>query len=633
MASGPQIYAFGPFSLDRGEHLLLRDGQPIRLTPKAFELLCRLVENRGRILTKDELLQQVWPDTVVEETTLSKNIFLLRKALNENGGQTYIETIPKIGYRFVAEVHAVAASMPEPPQATDAPSSTALVRRWPRWTGLAPYFAAGISLLLLIAIVVSRRARETSGSKAASTQRHMLLVLPFKNLAGGAAQDYFADGLTEELITQVGRIDPRRLAVIGRMSAMQYKNSDKPLKEIAEELGAAYVLNGAVQRDADRVHISVHLLTPADGAELWATSLDCKVTDILDIESEVARAVAKQIDTSVPAALATEARASKVNPVAYDLYLKGRYLWNKRTAGDLQKSIIYFQQAIDLDSDYAPAYAGLADCYGLQIFYSASQGSPVFQLAKQAAQRALALDDDSVEAHTSLGFILLWSDWDWVGAEREYRRALEINPGYATAHQYYAEYLRLTGHQRESIEESKRALELDPLSPIIAQEMALPYYYMGDEAAAIHQLKAVLDLEPDFSAGHAQLGWVYEQGGRYGDAIAEYQAATRDMPAPWVLGGLGQVYAESGRIAQAKRVLAALRRRDSASDKYAIALVYRGLGKRDAAVYWLNRAAQEHEWGVLTLGVDPKWKSYRDYPAFQEILDNVGAPAVTHAGG
>jgi TolB-like protein/DNA-binding winged helix-turn-helix (wHTH) protein len=433
------LYAFGPFQLDPAQRLLFRDDGVVPLTPKALDTLLVLVENRGQLLTKDELLERVWPGTFVEEVTLAKNISTLRKALGEppEGGE-YIETHSKRGYRFVAEVHAIereaSAAPSASPAETPAPAAAPSARP-PAWRVSAAVLAA---VLLVTGAALWYRGRSLA---TPANGKIMLAVLPFENLSGDPAQEYFSSGLTEEMITQLGRLDPGRLGVIARTSAMQYKDAHKDVRQIGSELGVDYLLEGSVRREGNRVRISAQLIQVRDQSHQWAADYDRDLRDILALQSEVAGAIAQQIRLQLtPEQHARLQNARTLNAEAYESYLKGRFFWNKRTVEGHQKAIEYFQKAVALDPNYAQAYAGLADAYALLGSWAnpvMPRGEAMGQ-ARAAAQKALSLDDSLSDAHASLGFVKMHYDWDFAGAEKEFQRAIALNPGYATAHHWYA---------------------------------------------------------------------------------------------------------------------------------------------------------------------------------------------------
>ena len=487
------LYEFGEFTLDPQGRVLRRAGQTVSLTPKAFDVLVLLIQNAGRIVTKDELMTAVWADSFVEESNLTQTIFMVRKALDETSDRRYILTVQGQGYRFLAPVTEKANSMEEieapeieeplpPPSAGTVPE----IQLPSRTRGARDWKAAviGCAAVALVVIVVSTLwiSRSWHGV-VEQPARTMLAVLPFENFTGDPGQEYFSDGLTEEMISQLGNLDPSHLGVIARTSVMHYKHSQESIPRIGKDLGVQYVIEGSVRRDSERVRITAQLIQVKDQSHLWAREYDRDLGHLLELQAEIARELANEIDFSLsgrrPAEAARQAVAhapgskSGANSYeAYDLYLKGRYFWNKMTGGGFRQAADYFQQAIDKDPNYGRAYAGLADTFSLESTWYAGPQNELMPKARAAALRALQLDDSLAEAHVSLALIKENYDYDWPGAENEYRKAIQLNPQYATAHQWYAEFLSWQGRFDEAMAESERARQLDPLSLIIATDHA-----------------------------------------------------------------------------------------------------------------------------------------------------------------
>jgi len=490
MPEGKHFYEFGPFRLDPVERLLLRNNQTIPLAPKAFETLLLLVENSGHLLTKDELLKRLWPDTFVEEVNLAQNISAIRKALNGKGDEQYIETVPKGGYRFVADTRRVSRESPSllaPPAAPVRVSPPALTpeRRKQSRIGIL----SGAAVLVISAAVLpfvwrSGIFHPKDTSPAASAQIHSIAVLPLANLSGDPAQDYFADGMTEELTTDLGQISALR--VISRTSAMHYKGTNKTLPEIARELHVDAVVEGSVERVGERVRITAQLVEAPTDRHLWARRYERDLRDVLRLQDEVAQAIAEEIKVKLtPEEQIHLANARPVNAQAHEADLRGYYELRRHTPAGLyvagqgeaiEKSIKYFQQAVALDPNDALAYAGLADAYYDQSTFLRAP-LEVMPKAKAAAVRAVELDETFAEAHASLGYVKLTFDWDWPGAEREFRRALELNPNLPRAHAGYAHYLLVMRRMDEAIQELDRVQKIDPLFP--QSHMGLPWLLLS----------------------------------------------------------------------------------------------------------------------------------------------------------
>jgi TolB-like protein/DNA-binding winged helix-turn-helix (wHTH) protein/Tfp pilus assembly protein PilF len=621
-----RFFDFGRFRLDSVERVLLADSHPVALTPKAFETLLDLLEHSGHILEKDELLKRVWPDTFVEEGTLVQNISTLRKVLGEApDGSAYIETIPRRGYRFAG---AVCKTDFEPGSKENVPPVPIVTaRRAGRLGWIAGLAIAAVSLVTFFLV------RERIWSRTiAAPKKIMLAVLPFENLSGDSQQEYFSTGLTEEMITQLGDLEPNRLGVIARTSALQYKGAKKDTRQIGRELGVDYILEGSVRREGDRVRITAQLIQVKDQTHLWARDYDRNLRDILALQSDVASAIAQEIKLK----LTSEERARlastpALNPEAYELYLKGRYFWNKRTKDGFVKAIGYFQQAIVRDPKYAQAYAGLADAYALlgslpTVEIPRQEAMPK---AKAAALKALELNDSLAEAHTSLAFVEMQYEWDWPGSEKEFKRALELNPNYATAHQWYAVWLMSQGKQDAALEEERRAQEADPLSTIIKTDTAQLLVYAGRYDEAVQQAQRALEIDPGFLLGHDYLAVAYTEKKDYQAAISEFQwVLAISKEDAWATSGIARTYALADQKRESEAVLrgilhAAKNREDLALQ---LATVYTALGENDRALAWLEKAYQRRDGGLILLNVVPEFQSLHLDPRFDDLLRRLGLP-------
>jgi TolB-like protein/DNA-binding winged helix-turn-helix (wHTH) protein/Tfp pilus assembly protein PilF len=618
-----RFFDFGRFRLDSVERVLLADSHPVALTPKAFETLLHLLENSGHILEKDDLLKRVWPDTFVEEGTLVQNISTLRKVLGEApDGSAYIDTIPRRGYRFAG---AVRTTDFESSSEENFPPVTARPAGRPVWIiGLA---IAAVSLVTLFL------ARERIWPRTdPAPKKIMLAVLPFENLSGDSQQDYFSSGLTEEMITQLGDLEPNRLGVIARTSAMQYKGAKKDTRQIGRELGVDYILEGSVRREGDRVRITAQLIQVRDQTHLWARDYDRNLRDILALQSDVAGAIAREIRLKLPSEeRARLASTPALDPEAYELYLKGRYFWNKRTEDGFVKAIGYFEQATVLDPKYAPPYAGLADAYALlgsMPNQEVSRGEAMPK-AKAAALKALQLNDSLADAHASLAFVEMQYEWDWPGSDKEFKRALELNPNYATAHQWYAVWLMSQGKEDAAFEEERRAQEADPLSTIIKTDTAQLLVYAGRYDEAVQQAQRALEIDPGFQLAHIYLGEAYT-------AKQDYQAAISELQNPlaiskgnvWAKAVIARTYALAGQRRKSEAILRDMlhgvkNREDLALE---LAIVYAALGENDQAFACLEKGYQRREGGLILLNVTPDFKSLHLDPRFDDLAQRVGLP-------
>ncbi len=622
------LYAFGDFRLDVQNRVLRQGEKPVALTPKAFEVLLLLIQHSGQVVTKDELMRVVWPDSFVEESNLTQTVFVLRKALGETPERRYILTVQGRGYRFASEVKevsgsvAVAPQTPPPPPRTEVSQPESTDRNW----GKKMWLVTGAVLLVLAVVLTAYFRRSHSHTQAQRARvRVMLAVLPFQNLTGDPTQEYFSDGLTEEMISHLGVLDPKGLGVIARTSVMHYKNNQPQLSQIGRELGVQYVLEGSIRRDEKKVRVSAQLIQVNDQTHLWARQYDRESSNLLGLQGEIAQEIGDEILLMLgedKSALAVSKPETPKSYEAYDLYLKGRYFWNKRSPEGFEEAIKYFEQAIAKDPDYARAYAGLADSYTLLPGYTMTvPQTEALPKARAAALKALQLDGGLAEAHTSLALITENYDWDWQTAEKEYRRAIDLNPNYATAHHWYAEFLTWNGRFDEAFQESERARQLDPLSLIIAADNAMIFYYSRQYDRAEKGFNAVLEMEPTFPRGH-MVRSVYVKTGQFAKALADIDKYNPDN-APWervyVLGS-------AGRAAEAQRAMERLKElsRRYPVDPAAFAWAYIGMGKKDETLDALEKAYARHSNMMDTLKVEPAWDPLRDDPRFQSLVHRVG---------
>jgi len=619
-AQAQRLYEFGPFQLDPDEHRLLEDGRHVPLTPKAFQTLLVLVENQGRVLEKDDLLKKVWPDTFVEEATLAQNIFTLRKQLHDGRAEAvYIETIPKRGYRFAAPVRLVELPPKDQWMVSGPEEGASKVLRSPRrWVWIA---AAAVVLAAAAGVYLSYRRSPSASHRA------MLVVLPVQNLTGDTSRDYVTDGLTEEVIADLGSANPQRLGVIARTSAMGYKQTHKTVQAIARELGVDYVLESSLREGPGHVRFTAQLIRTRDQTHVWAHNYDRPVTDLLALQVELARTVADEIRVGItPERAARMASTRPVRPEAYDAYLKGRFFWNKRTPEAMKSAEEYFQQATRADPTFAPAYAGLADCYQVMVNLAQISAKDGFTRARAAALKALEIDNTLAEAHTSLASIKGDYDWDWSGAEAEYKHALELNPNYATAHHWYAEFLAGMGRFDEATDEISKAREIDPLSPVIGVTVGQMYCRTGQCEPGIQQLKKTLEVHPDFAEAHEALAEIYAYRGMYGDSLAEL-AKDPDPPAGHAVVLAGYAAAKAGRKPEA---LTALRQLQSQPDlphrDCHLADLYAALGDKDRAFANLESARQGHDSYLPYFRADFLLQDLRSDPRYAELIARMNMP-------
>jgi TolB-like protein/DNA-binding winged helix-turn-helix (wHTH) protein/Tfp pilus assembly protein PilF len=623
--------------LDRSACELRRSGKPVKLSRIPMELLLLLVERRGELVTRDEIGERIWGKDVFvdQDNNINAAIRKLRQVLDDDPVQPrFVQTVTGRGYRFTAPTPKGASLAPilEPTSEPVAPQGVtgapgAIPDPLPQIQArrLPPALAALAFLLMVAAGVYFQWFRVRSHPQAASG-RLMLAVLPFENLTGDPGQDYFSDGLTEEMIAQLGNLDPEHLGVIARTSAMHYKGTTQKLDQIGSELGVQYVLEGSVRRSSDKVRITAQLIQIKDQSHVWARQYDRELNNLLALQSEIAREIAQGIPlgfgdrrTAVPAhhpPLATQEYD------AYDLYLKGRYFWNKRTPRGLAQAIECFQQAIAKDPNYARAYAGLADTYALLSGYTLASQTESMSRARAAALKALELDDGLAEAHTSLALITENYDWDWKTAEKQYRRAIELNPNYATAHHWYAEFLTWQGRFDEAFAESERARQLDPLSLIIASDNAAILYYSRQYDRAIAKCHAVFEMEPNFPRAHLVVAVDVEKG-QFEDALAELDTWE---DGPWTWSWRVYVYGRHGQLAQARHSLERLNQlyHQQPTGPDPMVWAYLGMGDKDEAFAWLKKAYADHSNSLTTLRVEPAYDPLRSDPRFQDLIRRVG---------
>ena len=636
------FYEFGPFRIDSAERVLLQDGKLVHLTGKAFDVLLALVERSGHIVKRDELIEKVWPDCFVEEGNLTVTISMLRKVLEAGeNGNPYIETVPRRGYRFTAEVREipidgekqtplkeagsrVAANEKELTVTTDGGEAKGQERRLKAPAGPGRKTALLVAAVLVIGtlagLLLFRRGERTAA------EIKSLAVLPLRNLSGDLEQDYFAEGMTEALINHLAKIGALR--VISRTSAMHYKETAKQLPEIARELKVDAIVEGSVLRSGDRVRIAVRLIHAPTEQHLWASSYERDLRDVLDLQREMAQTIAQEIQIKVtPAEQARLARARPVNRKAYLDYLKGRHHWNKRTQESLNKAIEHFQSAIEEDPTYAPAYAGLSDCYGLMGTVGIGRKSPreTRPLAVAAARKALQIDGELAEAHAALATMHHY-EWEWVEAERGFQRALELNPGYPHGHALYSDYLVSRGRLEQAVAEARRAEELDPLSVNMKWHVGYTLYFARRHDEAIQQLQNTLELDPNYAWAHWILGISYVHKSMFAEAIASLEKAVALSKSPSFVAWLASAYAMSGNTVQARKLLRELM--DLQKQRYvspaAIAQLYISLGEKDRAFEWLEKAYQERSNFMAYLGVNPAVDPLRSDPRFQDLLRRIG---------
>lgn len=635
--------------LDPASYELRRSGRVLKLERIPTQILLFLVERRGQLVTRDEIVERVWGKDAFLDTDNSINgaIRKIRQALKDDPEHPrFIQTITGRGYRFIAPAakEVQLPAIPSSPAADSTPAQAAAasalaadvadplpppaVKSGKRHrlvaAAIAVVFIAGAATATWIFGPWSSTGAHPAGGRV------VLAVLPFENLTGDPSQDYFSEGMTEEMITEIGTLDPQHLGVIARTSVMTYQHNPKPITQIGHELGAQYVLEGSVRRGGDKVRVTAQLIRVQDQTHLWAREYDRELKDLLVLQSDIARHTADDI-----AAALGERKAPAVKEApfltaqsyeSHDLYLRGLYFWNQRGVDGLERAIDYFQQAVNKDPQNARAYAGLADSYALLGGFSGIERPEYATNANAAALRALQLDPNLAEAHTAFALIRENYHWDWQTAEQEYQKAIALNPSYATAYQWYAECLMWQGRFDEALKESDRARELDPHSLIISSDRGAIFYYSRQYDRAIQELLGVREMAPDFPSS-GLIAAAYAHRGMFDKAFAA-QGSAVDATSYWA--ERAQLFALAGRRADAEKALdslLALQLRQPAPqfvNMGYIALAYLSAGKNVQALARLEQASQEQPRVLTNLRVNPAYDPLRSDPRFGELLLRCG---------
>src|SRR5258708_7084413 len=652
----PRIAHFGVFeaAIEAGE--LRKHGLRLKLSEQPFQILAMLLERPGEIVSREELRELLWPrDTFVDfDHGLNNAVLKLREGLGDSSGHPrYVETLPRRGYRFIAPVELknaisnVSASVqvltghPVPTEGVapePVPDNSSLLRKviegqrkshfaLPRIAVLVAAVLAGSALISGITV---HYVRGVNASKGKTNLSSSLVVLPLENLSGDKEQDYFADGMTDDLIASLAKI--RSLRVISRSTAMAYKGTHKPLNQIANELNVDAVVEGTVMRVGNRVRITAELVQVSTDRHLWADTYESQIGDVLTLQNRVSSAIVDEIRINLtPEDKERLAKNPSVSPEAYEEYLKGRYYWNKRSGDGFTKAIGYFEHATREDPHYALAYAGLADCYGIigATIYGTVPAEEAAPKAKAAAIRALEIDPSLAEAETSLATAKFNYDWDWAGASEGFKQAIQMDPKYATAYQRYSLYSIAMGRFDDSFEQIKRARDLDPLSISINSSFGWRLYLARQYDRSIAQLRDTLEMDPNYEWAHLILGQAYEQKRELNLALAELKKAVQlSRNTPFIVSTLPHSYAVPGNTAEAQKLLAQLmtQSRTQYVSPYYIAVVYLGLGKNAIAMNWLDKAFADLSNGLVFAGVEPQLDPLRSDPRFIAIQNNLNFP-------
>lgn len=629
--AGP-LYEFGPFQLDVSEHRLLHGREIVPVSPKVFDTLLVLIQHSGHVIQKNELMTRLWPDSFVEESSLTQNISLLRKALGEGGEQQFIETVPKLGYRFVAPVKVVEVNgngggaeavvlLDEPPKIAPLPRSEIRVRR-------KVMLSSGATLLLLaIAVggVYLWRMKTRALSVVSEERVRSLAVLPFKPLASNGSDEFLGLGMADALIVKLSNFE--QVNVRPTSSIIKYAGHEFDSRSAGQELGVDTVLDGTIQHVGDRVRVTVMLLSIRDGKALWSGKFDERFTDIFALQDSISEKLASVLQLEL--ATGKQAQLNKhftENAEAYSDYAMGLYFWNKRSKEGLAKAIDYFRKATEADHHYALAYAMLADTYCLTIFYDSTVPSDeVLRKAEEAVVRACQLDDTLAEAHAAMGMLKNYKN-DPAGAEQSYRRAIELNPNSAIAHYRYAFSLLTRLEIDGAVREMQRAQELDPISLPINTTLAGCFLYIGQYDEAVKYSKLALEVDPQFGMARFNLGEAYEWKGLHDEAAAEYLKLSEQQGFR-LYGklGLAFVYARSGRQNEARRLLGQVKSQFTSDEAFfdlplQIAAMYAALGEKDEAFYWLESALESWRARRYDLRYNRQLNTLKGDPKYEQIL-------------
>jgi DNA-binding winged helix-turn-helix (wHTH) protein/TolB-like protein/Tfp pilus assembly protein PilF len=612
-------FSFSSFWLDIEKRQLLHRNQPVILTRKALDTLGVLVSNAGRVVSREELKRLVWGDAFVEEATIAQNIFTLRKTLGEHEpGQNLIETIAGVGYRFTGQGHSyISEASPQRSEAAESRRPLPVSKFQVRLLWVVPAVVLGVGI---VAAIWWRYApRHTPRIQS-------LAVLPFANLTGDPQQEYLADGISDALLTDVAQISGLR--VISGSSAARYAKTEK----IPQDLHVDALIEGAVLKNGDQLAVDVRLVQTADDHTLWTARFELSPRDLLGLNSNISRSLTRQLQSPGSEHFAApQPSVGTGNVEAYNEYLKGRFFWNKRTEDAFVKAIAYFSHAVALDPKYAQAYAGLADSYALlgSLPNAEMPRAQAMPKAKAAALQALQIDDSLAEAHTSLAFVNMHYEWDWAGSQKEFERALELNPNYATAHQWYAVWLMAQGKTADSLEEERRAQRADPLSMIIKTDTAQLLIYAGRGDEATEQAQRALEIEPAFPLAHLYLAIAYIEKKDYPAAIAEFQRVLAiNKGDPWALSGLAQTYTLVGQRGKSEAILRDLLQRAKSQEDLTIevAKIYAALGENDQAFTWLEKAYRNRTGSLILLNPVPDFQALHHDPRFADLDRRIGLP-------
>ena len=630
-----QIVRFGVFEADLETGELRKNGAKVPLQGQPFQVCAILLERSGKLVTREELRQKVWPeDTFVDfDHAVNTAIKKIRIALgDEADNPRFVQTLPRRGYRFICPVLTGDGQLAEAEY--PAAAATPVVETGPIDQRLSarPRFLVTILVscfAVALAVIVYLGGRRMRAGPFPSSGYVMLAVLPFQNLSGDPSQDYFSDGLTEEMIAQLGALSPDQLGVIARTTSMAYKHTSKSVEQIGSELGVGYVLESSVRRDGNQVRITVQLIRVHDQVHVWARSYDRQISHSIEVQEEVATAVAEQIGVKLSPSYKGRTNPHHLDAQANEAYLRGRYFWNQFTPEGYRKAISYFQQAIERDSNFAEAYSGLADSYNFLVVTDSMPASEGHPKALEAARRAVSLGVNLAEPHASLAVAMARSEWNWTGAESEFTRAITLNPSYAMVHRLYASILGATRRHHEAWEQINEAMRLDPLSLPNNAEVVRTLYYARNYDQAIEQGQKAMQLDPNYVRTHFWLGRVYSQKGMHREAIAASEKILESMPDS-TLGLTEMAYslAVAGQRKEARQILRRLEGRSTSAfvPAYNFAVIHIALNEEEVAMRYMQQAYENRDWALLVLAVEPRLDPLRRDPRFQEISAKLKFP-------
>jgi TolB-like protein/DNA-binding winged helix-turn-helix (wHTH) protein len=617
-------YRFLDFELDCARHELRRGGAAVKLENLPFDLLVLVVESNGDLVTRERIVERLWGAGIYQDTEQGINTAIrkIRQALQDDPQQPqYLQTVVGRGYRFIAPVTR------EPDESEPAVADNAEVLAPPAAVA-APRRPYSLIVALILLAAAGAAWWFWTARRPATARRAMLAVLPFANLTGDPGQRSFGDGMTEEIITDLGRLDPSHLGVIARTSVLRYADTTVSIKDVGRDLGVAYIVEGSVRRGPEKVRITAQLIRVSDQSHIWAQSYDRESGVTLELESDVAAAIAREVNGRVaPEQSNPLLRARGRDPEAYALYFQGRELWNRRTEDSMRQALDRFQAAIARDPQYAAAFAGLADTYNALGYGNYLSPSEAFSKARKAAEKALELDPDAPEPHASLGYVNMYFDWNFPAAEAEFRKSVELNPSLALAHDWYAILLLAMSRGSEAQAELDRAVRLDPFSLPLKTDVGFQLQYRGLNEPAIQELSAVLLENPAFPLAHFWRGRVYGAEHRCQEALADL-ASVGPALQDWqpVLAARGQTLGVCGHSAEAKSILDRFQKLGEYQyvTSYGVALVHAGLGDKSEAFRWLDKAYDERSHWLVWLSLDPRWNALRGDSRFDQLRKRVG---------